>query len=275
MEKDDLLKKFKYKIDNRNCVTIDLRILDNSNNFTQINASNCSKIVKELIDQFIIKKVKAIWLYIPIELSFLIQHFTEQNFLFHHTQDYKNIILSKWLKSSKSNLPNYATHYLGVGGIIINQDGKILLVKEKNNISGLWKIPTGLADKGETIETALLREIKEETGLTVSFQGVYNFRETFPYNFDCSDIFFICVCMIDSSKQKIDIVTGNELEECKWFTKEEMVECMKNNQMSVYNTQIFTAILEFLPHKIMGYILKTGKEVKILKSRLVFHNPKF
>lgn len=56
---------------------------------------------------------------------------------------------------------------VGVGAIIIDRD-LILLEKRKNSPGeGKWSIPGGLVDLGETAERAVIREVKEETGLEV------------------------------------------------------------------------------------------------------------
>jgi len=56
---------------------------------------------------------------------------------------------------------------VGVGAIILDGD-KILLEKRRNPPSkGKWTIPGGLVDLGETIEQAVIREVKEETKLEV------------------------------------------------------------------------------------------------------------
>lgn len=56
---------------------------------------------------------------------------------------------------------------VGVGAIIIC-DGKILLEKRKGEPGrGKWSIPGGLVELGESVETTVVREVKEETGLDV------------------------------------------------------------------------------------------------------------
>lgn len=56
---------------------------------------------------------------------------------------------------------------VGVGAIIVSE-GKILLEKRKNEPSrGKWSIPGGLVELGESVEQAIIREVKEETDLDV------------------------------------------------------------------------------------------------------------
>jgi 8-oxo-dGTP diphosphatase len=59
----------------------------------------------------------------------------------------------------------------GVGAVITNYAGQVVLVRRgKPPREGQWSIPGGRIEWGETIEEALLREIMEETGLTVQVE---------------------------------------------------------------------------------------------------------
>jgi 8-oxo-dGTP diphosphatase len=52
--------------------------------------------------------------------------------------------------------------------VIRNDSGEFLLVQEAQpKVYGLWNLPAGHVDKGESIELAAVREAKEETGLDV------------------------------------------------------------------------------------------------------------
>ncbi|MEM3640740.1 MAG: NUDIX hydrolase [Candidatus Bathyarchaeia archaeon] len=56
---------------------------------------------------------------------------------------------------------------VGVGAIITSKD-KILLAKRRSEpAKGKWSIPGGLVELGENVEEAVIREVKEETGLEV------------------------------------------------------------------------------------------------------------
>jgi ADP-ribose pyrophosphatase YjhB (NUDIX family) len=56
---------------------------------------------------------------------------------------------------------------LGVGALIV-KDGRILLVERgQEPLKGYWSLPGGAVETGEYLETAVRREVREETGLDV------------------------------------------------------------------------------------------------------------
>lgn len=59
---------------------------------------------------------------------------------------------------------------VGVGALIFNDEGKFFMTlrgpKAKNE-RGKWEIPGGAVEFGETFEQAIVREVKEEYGVTI------------------------------------------------------------------------------------------------------------
>jgi ADP-ribose pyrophosphatase YjhB (NUDIX family) len=67
------------------------------------------------------------------------------------------------------------TPKIAVNAVVFNEKQEVLLAKRTDN--GLWCIPGGHVDLGETLAQACLRELKEETGLAaeiVRLIGVYS-----------------------------------------------------------------------------------------------------
>ena len=56
---------------------------------------------------------------------------------------------------------------IGVGGVIIDQDRTVLIRRGTEPLLGEWSIPGGTIEIGETLEEAVRRELREETGLEV------------------------------------------------------------------------------------------------------------
>lgn len=62
----------------------------------------------------------------------------------------------------------YPEHPLVGVGVLIEQENKYLLIKRASEPDkGLWSIPGGLVELGEKAKEAAIREVYEETGLTV------------------------------------------------------------------------------------------------------------
>jgi 8-oxo-dGTP diphosphatase len=60
--------------------------------------------------------------------------------------------------------------YIGVGcgAVIINSEGQVLLLRRKNPPeAGKWSVPGGKLGFGETLQNALIREVKEEIGTDI------------------------------------------------------------------------------------------------------------
>lgn len=56
---------------------------------------------------------------------------------------------------------------IGVGGVIVDRGRTVLIRRGTEPLRGEWSIPGGTIEIGETLEDAVRRELREETGLAV------------------------------------------------------------------------------------------------------------
>ena len=60
-----------------------------------------------------------------------------------------------------------ASPLVGVGAVIVHQDRVLLIQRGTEPARGVWSIPGGLIEVGEMLHEAVVREVREETGLEV------------------------------------------------------------------------------------------------------------
>ncbi len=102
------------------------------------------------------------------------------------------------------------THFVSVAALVINKSDKVLLIKSPNRG---WEYPGGMVEQGESLEVALHREIKEETGLDVSIKSFAGICKNIQK--DVVNIDFIC----EYTGGKIR--TSDESLEVKWVSRED------------------------------------------------------
>jgi len=77
----------------------------------------------------------------------------------------------------------YLTAYPTAGAILTNRSGEILLVERKNEPKkGYWDIPGGFVELNENLETAIVRELKEELGADIhGLTYIGSSTDVYPY----------------------------------------------------------------------------------------------
>ncbi|KIH52603.1 hydrolase, NUDIX family [Ancylostoma duodenale] len=132
------------------------------------------EIMSKSLDHWRSRKVKGVW----VKDSDIIPVLVENGFVFHHTQpDY--LMMTKWLPESPSTLPRYAHTMIGVGGLVIDEEGRVLLMRERRGHYLGWKFPGGASDPAETIFDTAAREVLEETGVQAVGKTLLCFRYDF------------------------------------------------------------------------------------------------
>ncbi len=93
----------------------------------------------------------------------------------------------------KTTMPFPATPALTTDCVVLDQAGRVLLIRRKNApFKGKYALPGGFVDVGETVEAACRRELKEETGIVagkLALLGVYSKPKRDPRGHTCSVAF--------------------------------------------------------------------------------------
>jgi 8-oxo-dGTP pyrophosphatase MutT (NUDIX family) len=162
--------------------------------------------------------MKVVWLAAAREKAALIPVCVERGFVFHHAGE--DVLQMTLTLVPGAFIPPYATHYVGAGGVVLREDGNLLVVSERyKQVSGRrLKLPGGALQPGENIGAAVVREVKEETGIDARFESVICLRHWHGYRYGKSDIYFVCRLSPLSAEITMD---AEELAECLWLPVEE------------------------------------------------------
>lgn len=109
-----------------------------------------------------------------------------------------------------------------VGAIIFNPENRVLLCKS-TKWNNQFVIPGGHIELGERMEDALIREVKEETGLDIYDIQLISLLESIyskSFNGDRHFIFIDYLCHTNSS----NVVLNDEAEEYVWAELNEVLD---------------------------------------------------
>jgi 8-oxo-dGTP diphosphatase len=101
---------------------------------------------------------------------------------------------------------------------VVERAGKVLLVRRRNPpYKGCWALPGGFVEYGESVEDAVVRELKEETGLKISIKGLLGVYSE-PGRDPRGHVVSICFLATGEGAEK----GGSDVAEARFFGIEEI-----------------------------------------------------
>ncbi|HBV01228.1 MAG TPA: hypothetical protein DEF00_02400 [Candidatus Taylorbacteria bacterium] len=143
------------------------------------------------------------------------------------------------------------TQVFGVVGAIIERDSKFLLVKEHHpghSAHGKWNQPAGWIDVGENPIDAVIREVREETGLRFTpthLLGLYSLvKRCEVYTGEPSQTRHpLKLIFIGTILGRSEGFANDEISETKWFLPEDIYAM---DEKTLRDTDIKTEIRDYL-----------------------------
>lgn len=109
---------------------------------------------------------------------------------------------------------------IGVGAIIQDDRGRVLLIKRATEPEkGKWGIPGGHVNFQESLQEAITREVKEETGLDVVDSCLFTYTESIRADKDAHYIIFYFLTRTEGT---IKISQPEEIADASWHTPEQI-----------------------------------------------------
>ncbi len=111
----------------------------------------------------------------------------------------------------------YPRHPLvGVGAIVIRGKEVLLVRRGKEPSKGLWSIPGGLVEIGETVRDAVKREVLEETGIDVEPRDLFEVVDAIHRDEEGRCRFHYVIVDYMSEYRRGEPVAGGDVSEARW-----------------------------------------------------------
>ena len=106
----------------------------------------------------------------------------------------------------------------GASVLLFDEQNRVLLQQRADN--GLWGLPGGLMELGETVEETAKREVYEETGLIISdlkLYGVYSGPDQYYKYPNGDEIFNVAIIFTAHQFEGSLLLDGNESKDLRFF----------------------------------------------------------
>ncbi len=120
---------------------------------------------------------------------------------------------------------------LAVKALIHDAGGRLLVLRRSvssRHFAGLWELPGGKLDPGESFDQGLLREVAEETGLTIALEKVAGATQ-----YDLPAV-RVAVLLLDARLLGGALQLSAEHDEFQWVTLAELVELALGDPLKAF-----------------------------------------
>ena len=134
-------------------------------------------------------------------------------------------------------------------GAIVQDKGAILLVRrDREPARGMWSLPGGKVEHGESLREALVREVREETGVDVDVDGLIGVAERIIRDDDGAIAYHYVILDYVCSPRSTATKAGDDVSDARWVPVGELADM-----------QLTAGLMEFLADR--GVI--DGRKVRV------------
>ncbi len=114
---------------------------------------------------------------------------------------------------------------IGVGAVVIDGNKVLLVRRGQEPLKGEWSLPGGALELGETLQQGVVREVLEETGLTVAPAGIVEVLDRITQDDSSGRVRYHYVLVDFLCHVAGGMLCGaSDAEEARWVEREDLQE---------------------------------------------------
>jgi 8-oxo-dGTP diphosphatase len=114
---------------------------------------------------------------------------------------------------------------VGVGAVIVDGDRVLLARRAHEPLKGSWSLPGGAIEVGETLHAALVREVREETGLTIEVGPIVEVIDRIHVTEDGRvEYHYVVVDYLCRAIGSHEPVSGSDADDVRWVRTADLPE---------------------------------------------------
>ncbi len=123
--------------------------------------------------------------------------------------------------------------------LLINPEKKFLLIQrapKDDSLPGFWELPSGGIDEGENMETSVIREVKEESGIDISNEGLKLVdSESYSFTKENGDIKNVTeTTYLVSLDNTPEVILSDEHVNYQWVSLLELEDVFEDKEDLIY-----------------------------------------
>jgi 8-oxo-dGTP diphosphatase len=112
----------------------------------------------------------------------------------------------------------------GVGAVVFKEEKLLMVKRAKEPNKGMWSIPGGAIELGETVFEAARREVREECSIEVEIERVLDAADNIVRDERGHINYHYTIIDLIAKYIGGEIRAQSDAEECGWFKPEEIVD---------------------------------------------------